>query len=67
MMGLDFTRFKRIIFDFGSLNTTKPQGQVFLEFLGKESMFKLISKEYLNKEMIQKLYDRYSQGYGEHN
>ena len=67
MVGLDFTKLKRIIFDFDSLNSTKTQGQVFLEFLGLTHLPSVIPSEYLSKEMMQDFHSRYSSRYGEEN
>lgn len=67
MVGLDFTKLKRIIFDFDSLNSTQSQGQVFLDFLGINNLPRLVPSEYLSKEMMQSLHERYSTGYGEEN
>eukprot|EP00347_Sterkiella_histriomuscorum_P017410 403349482 len=67
MVGLDFTKLKRIVFDFDSLNSTKPQGQVLLEYFGLKNTQKVSPKNWLSKRMIKDFQKRYSSDYSEEN
>jgi hypothetical protein len=62
MVGLDFTKLKRIIFDYESLNTTRSQGQLFLDFLGLKGISKMIfhPKSWFSHDKMEELKVKYS-------
>jgi len=50
---LDMTKLKRIVFDFGSFNTTLSQGKTILEYLGVNTKTTFDPTKFLSERMIE--------------